>query len=272
MPKMDEDQFCFTWGLGNLGDMGFVPLYAFMLRTYAQLGVARQEMLCIIHLASYHYNSPKGESRPSLEQVASQMGYGHKQRVSEIVSALEERGLLIVTRRPGFTSIYDAHPFAQSAYDLWIQNEAQKQQPRGVTLGSNTPAGSVTPDSNTPTGSVTPHSDGVSLPSVTEEEKEDQGKAEEEKDLVLLRKDELDGVWSQVLEDLALTMAKGTFDDLLRGSRLVEAVNGTWKVQVRHARAIPWLKNRISQGRSFQGIMAAHAPHVKSIEFITEEK
>jgi len=38
-----------------------------MLRYYHRLGVSRQEMLCIIHLASYHYNSPAGESRPAAE-------------------------------------------------------------------------------------------------------------------------------------------------------------------------------------------------------------
>ena len=270
--KKVEDKFCFTWGLGNLGDMGFVPLYAFMLRAYAQLGVSRQEMLCIIHLASYHYNSPGGESRPGLETVAEQMGYAHKQRVSELISKLEANGWIVVTRRPGFTSIYDARPFAQAAYDLWIQLEAQKQQAKGVTLDSNTPTDSVTPHSNTPTGSVTLESNGVLRPSVTEEyEKEEEGKIEEEISLSSSEKDETDP-WLKVLEAIRTTLDKTSFDNIFRGSQLIDATNGTWRVEVRNAYALPWLRDRFGTSASFRSILSIHAPHVEGVTFIAREE
>jgi len=263
-----ENQFCFTWGLKNLQDMGFVPLYAFMLRTYARLGLSRQEMLCIIHLASYHYNSPGGESRPGLETVAEQMGYAHKQRVSEIIAKLEEDGRIVVTRRPGFTSIYNAHPFAKAAYDLWIKLEAEKQQEEGITLDSNTPTDSVTPNSNTPTGSVTTESNRVLLQGVTEEEEqEEEIGGEEEIILSPAEKEHLASLWSPVLDSLALTMTKATFDTWFRGSRLITADNGTWTVEVQ-AHAIEWIENRLQ--KPLNRAMAQHAPGIQ-VEFIGRE-
>jgi len=270
--KSVEDRFCFTWGLPNLSDMGFVPLYAFMLRTYSELGLSRQEMLCIIHLASYHYNSPGGESRPSIKTVSEQMGYAHKQRVWEIIAKLEKDGRIIVTRRPGFTSIYDAHPFAQAAYDLWIKKEAEKQAGKGVTTESNTPTGSVTPHSNTPTGSVTPDSDGVLLPIVSEEyEEEKEIGREEDISLSPTEKEELSSLWSPFLDALAGTMTKQTFDTWLRGSRLIDATNGTWIVQLPKPHAVEWVGKRLYPGRSFQGVMKSHAPDVQEIKFVAKE-
>ena len=271
--KQVEDKFCFTWGLGNLADMGFVPLYAFMLRTYAQLGLSRQEMLCIIHLASYHYNSPRGESRPSLDTVAKQMGYAHKQRVWEIIAKLEKDGRLLVTRRPGFTSIYDAHPFAKAAYDLWVQAEAQKQQEEGVTTESNTPTDSVTPHSNTPTGSVTPDSNRELLPIVSEEyEKEEEGEGEEQLILSPAEKEKLVSLWSPFLDALEGTMTRQTFDTWFRGSHLIDAENGTWTVDLRYPHAVEWVENRLYPSNSFQRLMRTHAPGVQEIKFVAKEE
>ena len=232
--RSPEDRFCFTWGLPNLGDMGFVPLYRFMLRAYAELGLTRQQMLCIIHLASYHYNSPSGESRPSLTTVATQMGYAHKHRVSELIAQLEQDGMLIVTRRPGFTSIYNASPFAKAAYDLWITQEAE-----GVTPQSNTPMGSVTPQSNTSTGSVTPQSNGVLLSSVTEEEEKEKEIGKEEEII-------LSETWKQATEFLLGSMSKATYNQHLVGSRLLPSENGTWRVQVRGPLSVVWVQARMS--------------------------
>ena len=267
-----EDRFCFTWGLGNLGDMGFVPLYRFMLRSYADLGIKRQEMLCIIHLASYHYNSPGGQSRPSLATVAKHMGYAHKQRVWEIIAELEQKGMLIVTRRRGFTSIYNAAPFAKAAYDLWIQAEAQKQQAEGVTTDSNTPTDSVTPSSNTPKDSVTPDSNGGLLQIVTEEEEQEkEGEGEEELILSPAEKEELMVLWSLVLNALKGTMAKGIYNNVYRNSKLVGTENGTWTVAVPAPANLDYMNNKTAKSKTFLGAVHTYAPHVQEIKFIAKE-
>jgi hypothetical protein len=121
------ESFNFTWGLPELENLGFVQVFLFMLRAYAELGITRPEMLCIIHLASYHYNTPEGASRPSLETIAQEMGYSHKNRVSELVRSLEEKGLLIITRRPGQPSIYDFSPFSSQALDLRLEGITGKR-------------------------------------------------------------------------------------------------------------------------------------------------
>lgn len=113
-----EEQFNFTWGLPELEAMGYIQIYGFMLKAYSELGVSRTEFLTLVHLASYHYNSPTGESRPSLDTLAAEMGYNSPGSVARVITSLEEKGMLTVTRRPGKTSTYDASPFAAAALAL----------------------------------------------------------------------------------------------------------------------------------------------------------
>lgn len=129
---MSNDDFNFTWGIPELGDLGFVPVYQFMLRTYTKLGLTRQEMLLIVHLASYHYNSPGGESRPSLQTIAEEMGYSHKNRVSELITSLKDKGMLWVDYKAGMPSTYNLRPFAQQAMANFLEGVTKKRD-TGVT-------------------------------------------------------------------------------------------------------------------------------------------
>ena len=52
-------------------------------------------------------------------------------------------------------------------------------------------------------------------------------------------------VWQAVLGELQLQMTRATFDTWLRGSRVIECVDGTYTVYVRHAYAVDWLQNRL---------------------------
>jgi len=154
--------FDFRWGVPLLDNQpGFAKVYEFMLDHYAEI-LTRDEFLCIIHLARYHYNSERGESRPSLETIAGQMGYSHKNSAWRLVQSLEDKGMLTVTRRPGFTSIYNAAPFTMHMMAL-----------AGITTEG------VTSQCDTS------QCDGVSPPSVPEEEKDKEIKqvVEEEIDL-----------------------------------------------------------------------------------------
>lgn len=118
---MGSDNFSFTWGTSLLDELGYVQLFVFMLRSYAPLGITRNEMLCLIHLASYHYNCPEGESRPGLGTIAREMGYKSQLSASRLVSSLRRKGFLRVEIRPGLPSIYDASPFARKALRLFLR-------------------------------------------------------------------------------------------------------------------------------------------------------
>jgi len=109
--------------------LGHVQVFRFMLSTYARLGITRQEMLCIIHLASYHYNSATGKSKPSRRSIADEMGYGSEARISELTKSLEKKGMLEITRRSGARSIYDGSPFAKRAFALWKKDPYGKADP-----------------------------------------------------------------------------------------------------------------------------------------------
>ena len=260
-----EDRFSFTWGMGKLGDMGFVPLYAFMLRTYAGLGLSRQEMLCIIHLASYHYNSPGGESRPSLGRVAQQMGYAHKQRLYELVAGLEEKGMLVVTRRPGSTSIYNAHPFAKAAYKLWFELQAAE----GGTLESTTPEQGGTLQSTPKSLRGTPQSTGVVLSRVPEEYKQEAEKEgqEEESFPSFLEQEEQAATWQAILDELALQMTGATFDTWIRGSKVKRAENGLWTIELRSVFAVEWVDKRLRP--VIERTVARHAEGVR-LDFVAK--
>ncbi len=56
---------------------------------------------------------------------------------------------------------------------------------------------------------------------------------------------EAEKVWQAVLGELQLQMTRATYDTWLRGSRVIECVDGTYTVYVRHAYAVDWLQNRL---------------------------
>jgi DNA-binding MarR family transcriptional regulator len=101
-----------------MDDWGYTHIYGFILRNYAKLGITIQEMMLIIHLSAYHYNSPQGIAKPSQQTIAEMMGYSHRQRVVELTKSLEKKGLLIITRHPGGVSEYNFSQFAQKCLAL----------------------------------------------------------------------------------------------------------------------------------------------------------
>ena len=132
------DRFNFTWG-ATLNDLGFVQVYNFMLRHYAALGVTRPEMLLIIHLASYCYNSAAGESRPSLSTIAAEMGHSRRASVSDLVRSLEEKGFLKIDRHlgpngepSGRPSTYDATPFSEACLARWQETRTENRTPHTI--------------------------------------------------------------------------------------------------------------------------------------------
>lgn len=108
----------FRWGIPELESDGSIYLHGFMLRNYATLGITRDEFLCIVHFAAYHYESEQGESRPAAKTIASQMGYAHVNSVYRLLKSLEKKGMISITPRKGRPSIINAAGFARRALDL----------------------------------------------------------------------------------------------------------------------------------------------------------
>ena len=122
------------------------PLYDFMLKNYIALGVTQEEFLLILHLMAYRYNSVRGESRPSLETIAKEMGVSDT-RVRQLVKSLEGKAMLTVCRRDGNTSLYEARPFAIACLQRWYQ--AKGLSPDLADLQGNlTPQINLTPQEN----------------------------------------------------------------------------------------------------------------------------
>ena len=113
---MSDPSFSFRWGI-DLLDAGHVQIPNFILRNYNEAGIKRHEMLLIIHLASYKYESPNGCSKPALTTIADELGYT-VQRLCQILNELEKRELLIRKRTPGFTTEYNFQPFSQKVLAL----------------------------------------------------------------------------------------------------------------------------------------------------------
>lgn len=112
----DSEKFSSRWGIPLLDEVDrYIPVYEFMLRNYAKVGVSRSEFLLIIHLAAYKYERvDKGESRPSLETIAKQMGYASSRYVRDLVASLEAKGMLEIHRLLGKPSIYEFKGFAEA--------------------------------------------------------------------------------------------------------------------------------------------------------------
>jgi heme exporter protein D len=76
-------------------------------------------------------------------------------------------------------------------------------------------------------------------------------------------------VWQEALRQLRQQMSADTFASLLRGSHLVEAANGTWKIAVR-PHAVSWLANRANPliKRTVSYLLGSEV----SLEYVADEQ
>jgi hypothetical protein len=173
------DYFQYRWGVKEW-DVGFTTIPNPVLKHYARVpwidkdgkhgrGINNQEMLCIVHLASFHYESEEGESRPAIGTVARRMGYRKDDSVRGLIKSLEHKNLLMVQRRPGKCSIYDLLNFSRAILKM------EGEQPPH-------PNGGLHSDGGLSNGghSNGPHSQGDEEKKVLEERKQ-EGKEEKEK-------------------------------------------------------------------------------------------
>jgi hypothetical protein len=129
--------FSFRWGI-DLFDDERTPIPNWILTNYHQIewqgadgegnpisgiGVSNTEMMFIIHLASFRYETENGQASPSLTgTIADRMNYTSNQGIINVEEKLVNKGLLLVEKRPGQTSIYDFTPFSEAIIKAIMQN------------------------------------------------------------------------------------------------------------------------------------------------------
>lgn len=106
------DEFSFRWGVPFL-DAGFTQIPNLFFDHYSEVGASKNEFLLILHLARYKYEAPGSECRPSISTVAKQMGCTDR-AVSKWIHSLKTHGMLTVTERPGYPSLYSFEGFSEA--------------------------------------------------------------------------------------------------------------------------------------------------------------
>lgn len=147
----NKQEIDFRWGVPALDKAreGGSEVPGFVLRNYHKLGITPTEMMLIIHLSAYHFNSEKGVSRPSLKTISAMMGFKKDDSVRNHLKSLEKRELVTVKRAKGKCSVYNFQ--AVSVRCLSLDQEA-----------AESPADKVPHQDGVPheKGRLVPHSDG----------------------------------------------------------------------------------------------------------------
>jgi len=123
-------RFQFRWGIPEW-DVGSTDIPNPIFQYYsnvpwvdkngkAGLGISNTEAMFILHLASFHFESKRGKSKPSLTStLRERMGYKTNQGIINIMQSLEDKGLIIVNRTPGQCNDYNFRPFSKAVMELW---------------------------------------------------------------------------------------------------------------------------------------------------------
>lgn len=122
---MDE-KFSLRWGIPY--DQGFTVIPNIILKNYARLGITTNEMMLVIHLASYKHEAQNSEAYPSLRALAYETGKSIRQ-IQRILRSLESKGMLRIVHQNGSVSIYDFTPLAQKCHELAQEEPCQKCHP-----------------------------------------------------------------------------------------------------------------------------------------------
>lgn len=117
--------FSFRWGI-ELFDNFHTQIPNWILEYYHQVGVSNTEMMFIIHLASFHYESEKGQATPAINTtLKKRMNYTSTQGIAKIKNSLIDKGFLDVEQRSGTTSIYDFTGFSRAVMRCALTDEAK---------------------------------------------------------------------------------------------------------------------------------------------------
>ena len=172
------DYFQFRWGVKEW-DVGFTTIPNPVLKHYTKVpwidkdgkhgcGITNQEALCIIHIASFHYESGRGEARPAISTIRKRMGYKKDDSISGLIKSLEHKNLLVVERTIGKCNVYSLRSFSQAIVDI---------DSPPIPAGGSIPVGDIPKDSPVPVGDHPPIP--VGIKNKIKEEKPEEKKPEE---------------------------------------------------------------------------------------------
>ncbi|HEX6293395.1 MAG TPA: hypothetical protein VFZ66_29710 [Herpetosiphonaceae bacterium] len=139
-----NDHFSFRWGIHVLDKLKFVPVYDFLLDSYAELGISPAEMMFIIHLSQFHFESERGRATPSLATIGKRMGYADAQMPRRLAKSLKQKGMLEVIDHgsEGKPNEYNFAGFSRRAWEIWLRKNDQG------TIHYDTPVQSYSPIQN----------------------------------------------------------------------------------------------------------------------------
>ena len=113
---MEDHRLDFRWGIPEL-DSGFTTIPNYVIKHYAALGISPLQFALIVHLASYHYNSARGQASPSIATIAEEMGVTPRY-VQVCLRSLEEKGYITIIPRPGKSNVYSVQRLALACLAL----------------------------------------------------------------------------------------------------------------------------------------------------------
>lgn len=119
--------FSFRWGV-DLFDNAHTQIPNWILKYYhlVEIGITNTEMMFIIHLASFKYESERGKACPSLTgTLRERMNYTSNAGIIKIEQSLIEKGLLLVEKRPGKTSVYDFAPLSRIILSIALKDSPE---------------------------------------------------------------------------------------------------------------------------------------------------
>jgi len=132
------NRFQFRWGIPEW-DVGSTDIPNPIFQYYssvlwvdkdgkAGIGISNTEAMFILHLASFHFESERGKSKPSLTStLRERMGYKTNQGIINVLEGLEYKQLIVVDRTLGQRNEYDFKPFSQAIMKLWrLDNPSEK--------------------------------------------------------------------------------------------------------------------------------------------------
>ena len=107
--KMSE-----VWGIDISDDVPSTRIPFYFTDHYGDVGVTAGEAVLVVHLLQYEQ---LGNTSPSLVEIAGKMRTSTR-TLYRACKSLEDKGLLVVTRRSGYESTYSIAPLMEKCLAL----------------------------------------------------------------------------------------------------------------------------------------------------------
>lgn len=245
---------------------------ACMTRVWENSAADGSRLLLLLAIADHADNN--GFAFPGIERLATMIRRSERQ-TRRLISDLEESGELLVMKRPGRFHLYIVLLGATSEHLAAAEIRAESM---GTTIPDSIldrtldiAMSRVTPDTamsgvageprtkTDPTPDILDRTPDIAM-SVTPDI------AVSADPLLTINKEPSEEpIWIQTLKTLECTMDPATFQQHLKGSRVVDGTNGRWRVLVRNRGSAEWLNGRL-QGQVVDALRR-HEPAAAKVVF-----